>query len=114
MDMKKQKIEKIDKNHPLAKKYLNTFKKDFTKFDITTDRELFGAQLNLFINNIDPKYCSDTMKRWMKEFNLNGASMADFIYTNSHFRSVEAWCSTSHPIRSKKSAIFSTVEPFVG
>ena len=88
-DMNKQKIEKIDKNHPLMKKYLAAFKRDFTKFDITTDRELFGAQLHLFINNIDPKYCSDTMKAWMKEFNLNGAALAEYIYTNSYLSTVE-------------------------
>lgn len=88
-DMKKENIDSIDKNHPLMKKYLNSLKTNFARFDFETDMELFGTQLNLFINNIDPKYCSDTMQQWMKKFNYNGKELAAYIYNNSYLRTVE-------------------------
>ncbi len=88
-DMKKQNIASIDKNHPIMKKYLASLKRDFQSFDLETECELLGRQLNLFVNNIDPKYCSDTMVSWINKFNKDGKAIADYIYNNSFLSTVE-------------------------
>lgn len=88
-EMDKGKIDSVDINSPLVKRYIKRATVEFAKFDKATDLELFGVMANLLINNLDRKYLSDTVKVWIERCNNSGEELAKYIYSRSHFRTVE-------------------------
>ena len=88
-EMQKGKIDSVDINSPLIKRYIKRAEIEFAKFDQSTDLELFGVMSNLFIQNLDRKYLSDTVKAWINRCNNSGEEFAKYVYNRSNFRTVE-------------------------
>lgn len=88
-NMERDKIDSVSIKDKSVKAYIKMAKAGFKDFDAKTDLELFGEQANLFIQNLDESYLSDTLKTWIKRFNSNGAAMAEYIYNTSNYSTIE-------------------------
>lgn len=87
--MQKCKIKCVNRDSMLVKKAVAAAAKDFKKFDMATDLDLLKLNIGLFIKNMPPEYYSDTLQSWVKKFNGNADAIAEYIYENSDFSSVE-------------------------